>query len=171
MSAMLLMFGVSFTNTGTSATSLTHSVIILVYSGTWPTAAPIPRSLMPCGQPKFNSTPSQPVSLSSLMAFCHVSFLDSTISETTTTFFGYFFFVSLISRMLVSHGRAVMSSMLLKPIMRVGTVIEGPEAGVDVDDRVAERFPHRATPAEVERALDLGAAVGGRSAGEPEWVG
>ncbi len=44
-------FGVSFTSTGIVEASITHSVIIWQYSGTCPTADPMPRSLMPCGQP------------------------------------------------------------------------------------------------------------------------
>ncbi len=41
------MLGVSFTSTGMVETSVTHSVIIVQYSGIWPTAAPMPRSLIP----------------------------------------------------------------------------------------------------------------------------
>ena len=47
MVRMSEMFGVSFTSTGVRATSFTHSVIIRAYSGTCPTAEPIPRSLIP----------------------------------------------------------------------------------------------------------------------------
>ena len=63
---MSVTLGVSFTSTGMAAFSITHSVIIWTYSGTWPTAAPMPRSLMPCGQPKLSSMPSAPVSLTRL---------------------------------------------------------------------------------------------------------
>ena len=42
-----VMFGVSFTITVIDATSVTHSVIMEQYSGTCPTAAPIPLSLIP----------------------------------------------------------------------------------------------------------------------------
>jgi len=59
-------------------------VIISVYSGTWPTAEPMPRSDMPCGQPKFNSSPSQPVSSVRFTMSCHVSRVDSTINETNS---------------------------------------------------------------------------------------
>ena len=48
---MSVMFGVSFTMTGILATDVTHSVIMVQYSGTCPTAEPMPRSLIPCGQP------------------------------------------------------------------------------------------------------------------------
>ena len=44
---MLVTLGVSLTITGILAASFTQDVIISVYSGTWPTAAPMPRSLMP----------------------------------------------------------------------------------------------------------------------------
>ena len=39
--------GVSLTITGVLATSFTHCVIWHAYSGTWPTAEPMPRSDMP----------------------------------------------------------------------------------------------------------------------------
>src|SRR5215212_3668842 len=78
----------------------------------------MPRSLIPCGQPKFNSKPSQPVSSERLTISCHASLRDSTISETMTVCFGYLRLHSRISRRLTSSGRSVMSSMLLSPIMR-----------------------------------------------------
>ena len=82
------MLGVSLTMTGVRATSFTHSVIMQAYSGTWPTAEPMPRSLMPCGQPKFSSRPSAPVSSVRLTMSCQVSRFDSTMSETMTAWFG-----------------------------------------------------------------------------------
>ena len=82
------MFGVSLTSTGVRATSFTHSVIISAYSGTWPTAEPMPRSLMPCGQPKFSSSPSAPASSARLTMSCQASRFDSTISEAMTACFG-----------------------------------------------------------------------------------
>jgi hypothetical protein len=48
---MLVMLGVSFMMTGMVAASITQRVMRSQYSGTWPTAEPMPRSLMPCGQP------------------------------------------------------------------------------------------------------------------------
>src|SRR4026207_1650855 len=59
---MLVMLGVSLTITGTRAYFLHHSAASWMYSGTWPTAEPMPRSDMPCGQPKLSSMPSAPVS-------------------------------------------------------------------------------------------------------------
>ncbi len=108
----------SLTSTGVFATSLTQPVIIFAYSGTWPTAAPIPRSLIPCGQPKFSSRPSAPESSARLTMSCQTSRFDSTMSEATTACFGQRFLTSAISRKFSSMGRSEMSSMLLKPIMR-----------------------------------------------------
>jgi hypothetical protein len=44
---IFVMLGVSLTITGMWAASMTQRVIFSQYSGTWPTAAPMPRSLMP----------------------------------------------------------------------------------------------------------------------------
>ena len=85
---MSVMFGVSFTSTGVRAFSFTHAVIISAYSGTWPTAEPMPRSLMPCGQPKFSSSPSAPASSARVTISCHASRFDATISDAITAFFG-----------------------------------------------------------------------------------
>ncbi len=82
------MFGVSLTRTGVRATSFTHEVMSFAYSGTWPTAAPMPRSLMPCGQPKFSSRPSAPASSARLTMSCQASRFDSTMSEAMTACLG-----------------------------------------------------------------------------------
>jgi len=79
--------GVSFTITGTSLNSIAHLVISSQTFGSWPTALPIPRSHIPWGHPKFNSSPSAPASrLRSMISF-H-SFFDSTIRLTTTAWSG-----------------------------------------------------------------------------------
>ena len=57
-----MTLGVSFTKTGMLVCCLHQRATISMYSGTWPTAEPMPRSDMPCGQPKLSSTPSQLVS-------------------------------------------------------------------------------------------------------------
>jgi hypothetical protein len=54
--------GVSFTMQGMREYCFTQRVTISIYSGTCPTAEPMPRSAMPCGQPKLSSTPSASVS-------------------------------------------------------------------------------------------------------------
>ena len=114
---MLATFGVSFTSTGIVEYSTAHEVISWLTLGSWPTAEPMPRSHMPWGQPKLSSSPSAPVSTERLMMSRHSSRL-STISDTITACFGYFFLVSSISRKFTSRGRSVMSSMLLKPTCR-----------------------------------------------------
>src|SRR5450631_2203773 len=79
-----VMLGVSLTITGMRVWALHQRATISIYSGTWPTAEPMPRSLMPCGHPKLSSTPSQPVV--STLARMSDQFFSShgTISETTT---------------------------------------------------------------------------------------
>ena len=81
MSATL---GVSLTMTGMRVAARTQRVTISTYSGTWPTAEPMPRSFIPCGQPKFSSTPSAPVSSTVRRMRCHAGSSHGTISETTT---------------------------------------------------------------------------------------
>ena len=112
------MFGVSLISTGTVEYSTAQPATVLSTSGSDPTAEPMPRSHMPCGQPKLSSSPSQPVSIEALM-MSRQSSLDSTISETMTACLGYLRLTSRISRRLTSSGRSVMSSMLLKPTIRV----------------------------------------------------
>jgi hypothetical protein len=85
---MSVMLGVSLTSTGVRAASFTHSVIICAYSGTCPTAEPMPRSLMPCGQPKFSSRPSAPAPSARFTISCQTSRFDSTISDAITACFG-----------------------------------------------------------------------------------
>ena len=115
---MLVTFGVSFTITGSLRYCLHQAVTISTYSGTWPTAAPMPRSLMPCGQPKFSSMPSAPVS-STIGRMCFQDFSSQgTISDTTSARSGQSRLSSRISLRFVVSGRSVMSSMLLKPISR-----------------------------------------------------
>src|SRR6266496_5315187 len=111
--------GVSFVMTGIVAASITHSTTMQAISGSCPTAAPMPRSVIPCGQPKFNSIPCAPVSSVCLMSSCQLSLLLSAISETIIALSGYSFTISLISLRFTSSGRSLMSSILLKPIIFV----------------------------------------------------
>jgi hypothetical protein len=104
---MLVMLGVSFTITGTRANFLHQAAACWMYSGTWPTAEPMPRSLIPCGQPKLSSRPSQPVS--SIMG---------TYFATISARSGQSRFTWRISARFVASGRSVISSMLLKPMTR-----------------------------------------------------
>ena len=80
---MSVMLGVSFTMQGIRVFCFTQRVTISMYSGTCPTADPMPRSDMPCGQPKLSSTPSAPVSSTSGRIAFHASSSQGTISDTT----------------------------------------------------------------------------------------
>ena len=111
---MLPTFGVSFTKTGTVLYLTAQPVIRSFTAGSWPTALPMPRSHIPCGQPKFSSSPSAPASMDFLMISRHSTSV-STMRETMIGFFGNSFLVSVISRKFVSRGRSVMSSMFVKP--------------------------------------------------------
>ena len=115
---MFVTFGVSLTMTGMLAAFLHHSVAIWMYSGTCPTAAPMPRSDMPCGQPKFSSNASAPVSSIIGTYFAQVSSFIGSITETTSARSGQSRLIWRISSRLVLSGRSVISSMLLKPMTR-----------------------------------------------------
>ena len=169
------MLGVSLTMTGMRVCCLHQRVTISIYSGTWPTAEPMPRSLMPCGQPKLSSTPSQPVSSTRGRIAFQDSSSQGTIIETTSARSGQSRLTCLISCRLISRSRSVMSSMLLKRDQAPVGAVDGAVARAgDVDDRrpgLAERLPDDAAPAGAEGALDVGLAVGRRRRGEPERVG
>ncbi|CRR65048.1 hypothetical protein PAERUG_E16_London_17_VIM_2_04_14_06240 [Pseudomonas aeruginosa] len=112
---MSVMLGVSLTITGSEQWALHQRVTISTYSGTWPTAAPMPRSGMPWGQPKFSSIPSAPVASTSGRMYFHDSSTQGTISDTISARSGQSFFTWAISRRLISSERSVISSMLLIP--------------------------------------------------------
>src|SRR5688572_16523352 len=101
------------------AFSITHSTTILAISGSWPTVAPIPLSVIPCGQPKFNSNPCAPVSSTCLINSCHFSRLLSAIRETIMARSGNKRIHSSISFRFISNGRSEINSILLNPITRV----------------------------------------------------
>src|SRR5882672_1690842 len=88
-------------------------------SGSCPTAAPMPRSVIPCGQPKFNSIPCAPVSSVFLIISCQLFLSLSAINETIIARSGNNFIHSVISFRLISSGRSEISSILLKPITLV----------------------------------------------------
>ncbi len=120
------MFGVSFTITGMRLYCLHQRVTISTYSGTCPTAEPMPRSDMPCGQPKLSSMPSASVSSTRFRIFFQGSSSQGTISETIIARSGHLRLTSLISRRLTSSGRSVISSILLKPATRVPLYMTAP---------------------------------------------
>src|SRR5436190_15082625 len=110
--------GVSLVMTGIVAASITHSTTMQAISGSCPTAAPMPRSVIPCGQPKFNSMPCAPVSSTFFMSSCQLFLSLSAISETIMARSGNNFTHSAISSRLRSNGRSLINSILLKPITR-----------------------------------------------------
>ncbi|MCY1378169.1 hypothetical protein D9M69_657810 [compost metagenome] len=112
------MLGVSLVMTGMRVFCLHQRTTISMYSGTWPTAAPMPRSDMPCGQPKLSSIPSAPVSSTTGRMRCQDSSTHGTISDTTIARSGQSILTCLISRRLVCRSRSVISSMLLRPSRR-----------------------------------------------------
>ncbi len=121
-----VMLGVSLTMTGSLLYCLHQAVTISMYSGTWPTAAPMPRSLMPCGQPKLSSMPSAPVSTRRAKMAFHADSVHGTIKDTIIARSGQLRLTSVISRRLSSRSRSVISSMLLKPSSRRSGVSSAP---------------------------------------------
>src|ERR1700761_8691698 len=137
------MLGVSLTITGVRAASLTHSVICWQYSGTCPTAEPMPRSLMPCGQPKLSSRQSAPAPSARLTISGQASRLDWAVADE-------------LDVVQTHHLCAV--------------VVDRRVTRADVRDRLADSFPDGTAPAGIERAHNLLAAVGRRRGGEPEGI-
>ena len=131
------------------------------------------RSHMPCGQPKFSSMPSQPVS--STAAGCVPALLVQRHHQA-------------------DHHRAIrpvaldlfdlVEVHLQRPVGDQLDIVEARHAlcrcsrqravaADDIDDRrvFAERLPHHAAPARLERAHHVVRLVGRRRGGEPERVG
>ncbi|MCY1242063.1 hypothetical protein D9M72_550020 [compost metagenome] len=95
---MSVIFGVSLVMTGMRVYCLHQRTTISIYSGTWPTAAPIPRSDMPCGQPKLSSMPSAPVSSTNGRIAFHASSSQGTMIEAIRARSGQFILTCFISR-------------------------------------------------------------------------
>ena len=172
MSAML---GVSLTITGMRVCALHQRATISMYSGTWPTAEPMPRSDMPCGQPKFSSTPSHSVSSTRpriarqdvFFARHHQRDHEGAIGPGA---------LDLLDLAQVDLEIAVGDQLDVvdRDQPAVGPVDRAVARAGDVDDRrarLAERLPHHAAPAGAEGALDIDLAVGRRRRSEPERVG
>ena len=169
------MFGVSLVMTGMRVFCLHQRTTISMYSGTWPTAAPMPRSLMPCGQPKLSSMPSAPVSSTSGRIAFQACSSQGTISETTSARSGQSFLTCLIScRLICSCAVGDQLDVVEAEQAAVGAPDRAVARAVDVDDRrplLAERLPHHAAPARLEGADDIVGLVGRRRRGQPERVG
>ena len=111
-------FGVSLVITGMREYCLHQRTTISTYSGTRPTAAPMPRSLIPCGQPKLSSMPSTPVSSTSGRMAFQASSSHGTMIEAITARSGQRILTAFISWRFFCRSRSVISSMLLNPISR-----------------------------------------------------
>ena len=98
---MSVMLGVSLVMTGMRVYCLHQRTTISIYSGTWPTAAPMPRSDMPCGQPKLSSMPSAPVSSTSGRIAFHAFSSQGTMIDAISARSGHFILTCFISRRLV----------------------------------------------------------------------
>ena len=135
---MSVMLGVSLTMTGMRVFALHQRATISMYSGTWPTAEPMPRSLMPCGQPKFSSMPSAPVSSTTGRIAFQASSSQGTISETTSARSGQSRLTCLISLQVdlqVAVGDQLDVVEAEQPA--VGAPDRAVARAVDVDDRRA----------------------------------
>src|SRR5207237_7843545 len=115
-SLMFVMFGVILAQTGILATSVTQLVTSAVRSGCSPISDPILRSVMPCGQEKFNSKASTPVSCTARVSSCQRSLLYSSMIEAMRMLFGYSFLTCRNSSSQVSIGLSEINSMFSKPI-------------------------------------------------------
>ncbi len=131
----------------------------------------MPRSLMPCGQPKLSSMPSAPASWVFLVISCQASRVDSTISDTKSARSGYAFLTRAIS-FEVDLERPIGDQFdIIETHHLSAVVIDGAVARRDVDDRlVGERLPDGASPAGVEGAANLVLGVGRRAGRQPEGV-
>ena len=128
---------------------------------------------MPCGQPKFSSTPSQPVSSTRARMRCQLSSVQGTIRLTTTARSGQFA-LDLLDLVQVHLQRPVGDQFDIAEAGHPSAVVaDAAIPAADVDDRwiLAERLPHHAAPARLECAGHVVGLVGRRRRGEPEWIG
>ena len=170
-----VMLGVSLTITGMRVCALHQRATISTYSGTWPTAEPMPRSDMPCGQPKLSSTPSHSVSSTRarisfqrlLVAGNHQRHDERAVGPGA---------LDLLDLAQVDLKVAVGDELdvVHRDQPPVGSMDRAVARARHVDDRrpgFAQRLPHHAAPAGAERAFDIDLAIGRRSGGEPERIG
>src|SRR6185436_17862310 len=102
--------------TGIFATSVTQLVTSSVRSGCSPISEPIFRSVIPCGQEKFNSNASTPVSWTIFVSSCQRLFSYSSMIEAMRMLFGCSFLTWRNSSSQTSIGRSEISSTFSNPI-------------------------------------------------------
>ena len=110
------MLGVIFAQTGTVATSLTHPHTSSSTVQSWPIAAPIFRSGMPCGHEKLISKASTPTSSQRLTTSTQFSFLYSSMMDAIRMRSGYSSLSCLNSASMTSNDLSEMSSMFCHPM-------------------------------------------------------
>ena len=115
---MSVMLGVSFTITGMRVYCLHQRATISMYSGTWPTAEPMPRSRHAVRAAEVELDAVGAGLLDARQDRLPALLLHGTMIETTMARSGKSRLTCLISCRLISSGRSVMSSMLLKPSSR-----------------------------------------------------
>ena len=129
----------------------------------------MPRSHMPCGQPKFSSIPSAPAIGGALHEIVPVlARVDHERGDDGVIRPTLFHFRDLAE---VGLGRAVADQLdvVQADHAHVAVVDRGVARG-DIEDRVADRFPDDAAPAGFEGAMGLVSGVAGRPGGDPERV-
>jgi hypothetical protein len=125
---------------------------------------------MPWGQPKFNSSASEPAVFRAAddvlpdfaFGFDHQRCDDQMFRET---FFNFVYLAEIRFDGAIADEFDVVQAHHSYAIQIDGTVARG-----SISNRIANRFPDRATPTRLERAHDLATGVGGRPGGEPERV-
>ena len=133
----------------------------------------MPRSLMPCGQPKLSSMPSAPASWVFLVISCQASRCRLDHERHKKRPIG----IRLLDPrdfLEVDLERPIGDQFnIIEPHHLAAVVIDGAVARRDVDDRlVRQRLPDRPAPAGVEGAANLIFGVGRRAGRQPErdWV-
>ena len=129
-STMLEVAGVSFTQTGTVATSLTACVTTEQRTLSFPTLEPMSMRSM-CGQEKFSSSASHPSSMSALASVCQLcsslSLPDPAMIEPTSMRVGNCFLMFESRPIHQSSGLSEMSSQFQEAM----SVVSAPRLFID----------------------------------------
>ena len=165
-----MIFGVSLTITGIVAASMTQPTIFSVTAGCWPTAEPMPRSHMPCGQPKFSSMPSAPASaerlhelMPALPRVNHERSDDRAVGPALLDF-GNLAEIGL-------HRTVADEFDVIEANHAHRADIQRRVARGGINDRIANGLPDHSAPAGLEGPVHLVSRIGRRAGGDPERVG
>ena len=172
---MSVMLGVSLTITGMRVCALHQRATISTYSGTWPTAEPMPRSRhavraaeIELDAVAFGLLDAGEDRLPRLLVAGHHQRDDQRAVGPGA--------LDLLDLLQIDLEVAVGDELdvVERDQPPVGPVDRAVARARHVDDRrpgLAERLPHHAAPAGAEGALDIDLAVGRRGGGEPERIG